>query len=621
MTMRVEWLLYASCALLTVVQVGQALAALAPDEVVYSAEYVPDAIEYGGRVVLHLRNTTDAELTINAVELDGESVGRIWLTDQSFLGPEVRDEYIGVSNERVAWYRVYPNPLPPGDMAEVLVRLQPEAAGEASHEVAVSFDNHELVSVTIESAEPTLRLQYVGIGPQLETLYIYARLGPNSDAAACQIEIDGHPIDCAVQPVYDDQCFARVALPEAWGQGSFHVVAVRREDELAAAMIRALPSPPPLAIMGNLSESEAEQYAQHLFDAHLAFTPANRERYDRLAAFGLRGAYPYSRKLKPDEKKYEPVYYDVVEPVAAIMDHPALWAYFLEDEPDGRYHRTNLPRLSIPRDVERANQFCRVLDPLHPIYLQIDHGSYPRNLYLYGQIPDYLCTHAYPFGGDIIERTRDHALHTEAASRPRPFIYLCEGYCKNDHRQFDPDEMRVEVYTALACGAKALQWYPAHSDRGLLKHPVMWNAVGRMNGILHQVLPLLAIGTPVGEPEVDGGEFLASAILCGDRAMVVALVNRDCVSTPESFTLTPATDVRVRVALPELLNAQGAALMTFDGPVDLAAEIEGSNVSFSLEEVQAGAVVVIYADEDVLAEMRRIQAERVAPSFVPMPAQ
>ena len=252
--------------------------------------------------------------------------------------------------------------------------------------------------------------------------------------------------------------------------------------------------------------------------------------------------------------------------------------------------------------------------------LQIDHGGYPRNLYIYGQIPDYICTHAYPLGRGIVERTQDHVVHTQAASRPRPFYYLNQGYCANKTREFDPDEMRMEVYTALACGAKSLQWYPAHGARGLLKHPKMWNAVGEMNGILHQVLPFVSIGMPVGEPMLDSGNYLSSCILCGDKAMVVILVNKDYISKPEKSVRAETAATTVRVRLPSFMKAAGVVRMRFPGGLpDIPAEITGSSVKF---EAAGNPVemLLIYSCEEVFEQLRRTHAECLK-RFVPMPEE
>ncbi|MGC9317346.1 MAG: hypothetical protein ACP5KN_04835 [Armatimonadota bacterium] len=583
----------------------------------YAAWYTPDEIDHAGTIHAHVSNLTDAPLTVSGVLLDGESVGKVWLTDKSFVQPDVRERYVQVANEQVAWYRVYPNPIAPGQIGEIIVRLVPEACGGASRDLTVSLEGRDPVNATIPLTESPFALEYVGVGPALDELHVYCRSRSEMRLEPRAVEVDGRPVAELTETLAGLR-YAQVSLRRPWLRGSFHTVAVTAGAARRAVLLRALPTPPPLAIMGNLSESEARQYAGHLFDVHIAFVPPRPSFFDRLHANGLRGAYISYRKARPEQEKYEPVYYNEPDVVAPLAQEEAIWAHFLEDEPDGRYHRTSLPHLSICRDVERANQFCRILDPHHPTYLQMDHGGFPRNMYIWGQIPDYLCTHAYPIGGDIIDRTREHVRHTAAASRPRPFIYLCEGYSENAQRQFAPDEMRLEVYTALAHGAKTLQWYPAHGNRGLLAHPQMWNAVGRMNVTLHQVLPLLSIGAPAGRPLAEGGDLLARSILCGDRALAVVLVNRDYASTPDEFSLTPARQVSVRARVPRFMQVQGAVRAGFEGPVGIPVQVRPGTVSFTLHDVAAGAIVIVYVDGSVPAQMRAI-GERARARFEPMP--
>ncbi len=585
----------------------------------YSAYYTPDAIDYAGRINLYVRNDGDSEVTIESISLQGQTIGPVRITDETFLQPGVRDSYIEVKNESIAWYRVYPNPVPRGSIAEIVLRLTPEAP-EGPWNVSVVLSDGSAVQATITANEPLAWWEYVGIGPDLQTLHMYARKTLISSQYVEAIKVDGERVDAHFNRLHHGYRYAKVTLEEPWEKGSFHTVSFSHNDTVAV-MIRALPTPPPIAIMGNLHPSEAEQYAGHLFDAHIAFTPAKTTIYDRLDEHGLVGAYIYRKYLKPEaEKKKEPVYYDDPAAIEHARGRDSLWAYFLEDEPDGRYHRTDLPRWSISRDVQRANQFCRVFDPETPTYLQIDHGGYPRNLHIYSQIPDYVCTHAYPLGGDIIGRTLDHCQHMYAAARPKPFLYLNEGYCtpRDGQREFSPLEMRLEVFTALAAGARSLQWYPAHGSRGLLNHPVMWNAVGETNGELHQLLPLVSIGTPIGEPLVDHDNILARTILCGDRAMVVVLLNKNFTSTPENFTIDPVENASVRVRVPVDFEASGVAIPGFpETPQEIDCHINPSTVSFDLS-FDAAQAAVIYSDASVPTEMQRIHDECMA-RYEPMP--
>jgi hypothetical protein len=111
------------------------------------------------------------------------------------------------------------------------------------------------------------------------------------------------------------------------------------------------------------------------------------------------------------------------------------------------------------------------------------------------------------------------------------------------------------------------------------------------------------------KPVVDKGNFLSSCILCGDQAMLVVLVNQDFEASAEKFALRPVQGVTLRVRLPRFLKAAGVGVVNFPGGMpDLPAKIQGSRVEFSMN-VGAGAIAVIYADEAVFEQMRRIHAK------------
>jgi len=587
----------------------------------YAAYYVPDPIDYAGNVFLYIRNLTSAPLTVTDITMDGRSIGKVWLTDESFLGPDVRDEYIKVSNDNFAWYRVYPNPVPAGGIAEVILRMMPVAWEQPQHELAVTLAGYQPLSINLALQEPAFTLEYVGISAALDELHVYAQAQAGARPELSRLELDGQPVAAQLHRLFSGYTYAKVKLETPWQQGSFHAVAIGTADDLRAVLIRALPSPPPIGIMGHGHASWLNQYANHLFEAHIAHVGGPVANYDRNWKYGLVSAYPYGRYLKPEEpKKKEPVYFDhaQIEVLTPIKDHPALWGYFLGDEPDGRYVRTVLPRLSISRDVERANQFCRIFDPKHMTYSTINHSGYPRNVYRYGHIPDYVALHTFGVGRPtVVTAAQDHVMHTRLATRPRPFLFCCTGYSLNDTRKYDPQEMQLEVYTALAEGAKSLQWYPAHGERGLFKNPKMWNAIGAMNGVLHQVLPLLSIGTPVDKPLITGGDLLGSCILCGDRALAVILVNQDFTADAENFEVR-SLNVVVRVRLPRFLSAAGVVEVRFSELTQpIVADIGPSSVEFATE-VQAGKIIVIYADEAVADRMRHRHAQCLR-RFAPVP--
>ncbi len=571
----------------------------------YSAYFRPDAIDLAGSAHAYVLNTGDKPLRVLSITVDGKDVGPVFETGRNLLMPEFREKFIAVHNDDVLWYRVYPNPIPPGGIAEIIVRRTAPPAGETI-DVAIRLGDGSTLSAALPSKGPDIRLEYVAFSTNLREIWVYVRRRPASRERVTAIELDGRDLPAEVFGAWHGIFFAHARLKKPLRYCSDHVVAVRNVGGFRhAAMLRAIPMPLPIGIMGTNSDSDLKEYAAHLFDTNIAFGPVSKDGYERLEQYGLTGAYIYSRRSKPDREKYEPLFYTQTDVLEPIKSQPALWAYFLEDEPDGRYHRSELTIQGIARDVERAHTFCRIFDPDHPTYLQMDHGSFPKNLFRWGQIPDLLCCHAYPFGRQIVRQARLHTEMLREASRPKPFFYLCEGYSANDKREFDPLEMKLEVLSALAEGAKGLQWYPAHHETGLLKHPRMWHAVGRMNAVLHMAMPYISMGTPLPGARCNHPDVHVQTILCGDRALAVIVRNDRFLSTPDRFELTPAEDIIVRGRAPRYIPCAEVVRLTAGGPQRVPFERNGSLVTFTLPHVDAGEVLLLLRDEAQLAAMQR----------------
>lgn len=587
----------------------------------YSAYFRPDAIDLAGSVHAYVLNTGDKPLRVLSVAVDGKDVGPVFETGANFLRPEFREKFIAVHNDDVLWYRVYPNPVPPGGIGEIIVRKTAQPEGRVA-ELAVRLGDGSTLSAALPSRGPDVWLEYVAFSSDMRDVWIYARRRTGLHGRAAEIELDGRNLRAEVFGPWHGIFFARARLKKPLRYCSDHVIAVRTDGGFRhASMLRAIPMPLPIGIMGTNSDSDLKEYASHLFDTNIAFGPVRKDGYERLERYGLTGAYIYYRRSKPHEKKYEPVFYTQTEVLEPIKSQPALWAYFLEDEPDGRYHRSELTIQGIARDVERAHTFCRIFDPDHPTYLQMDHGSFPKNLFRWGQIPDLLCCHAYPFGGQIVRQARLHTEMLREASRPKPFFYLCEGYSANDKREFGPLEMRLEVLSALAEGAKGLQWYPAHHERGLLKHPRMWHAVGRMNTVLHMAMPYISMGTPVPGARCSHPDVHAQTILCGDRALAVIVRNDRFVSTPDRFELTPAEDVTVRVRSPRYIHCALVVRLTAEGPQKVPFKRSGSLVTFTLPDVDAGEVLLALRDKAQLRAIQRLYDAELKAKVEALPSQ
>ena len=89
--------------------------------------------------------------------------------------------------------------------------------------------------------------------------------------------------------------------------------------------------------------------------------------------------------------------------------------------------------------------------------------------------------------------------------------------------------------------------------------------------------------------------------------MALVLVNRKFTADAERFVLNPA-HTKVRVRLPSFMRAAGILEPRFpEATVPVDADTAGSVVEFETD-VEAGKVIVIYADESVPEQMRRERA-------------
>ena len=111
--------LIASALALLVAAPSSASATLA----VHEAYYRPDAVEYSwklgdiqsaGSLHLYLKNVSSSPVKIEEVKLFGTTVRRLVA------------EPLPMMNRKVYWFRIVPNPVAPGEVANVLIRLARE---------------------------------------------------------------------------------------------------------------------------------------------------------------------------------------------------------------------------------------------------------------------------------------------------------------------------------------------------------------------------------------------------------------------------------------------------------------------------------------------------------------
>ncbi len=162
--------------------------------------------------------------------------------------------------------------------------------------------------------------------------------------------------------------------------------------------------------------------------------------------------------------------------IARVKRHPALYSYFLRDEPNA----TNFPALG------RMVAYLRQRDPAHLAYINLfptyasnrqlgNAGdkvtAYRAHLRQYLEIvhPDLISYDHYQFAkrGDTPDYFLNLALIREAAlGAGLPFLNIVQACTWSPSMRVPtPDEMRYLVYTSVAYGAQGISYY-VYSHRG-----------------------------------------------------------------------------------------------------------------------------------------------------------
>ncbi|MBI4326082.1 MAG: hypothetical protein HY674_12560 [Chloroflexi bacterium] len=171
--------------------------------------------------------------------------------------------------------------------------------------------------------------------------------------------------------------------------------------------------------------------------------------------------------------------------VLAFNSHPALWAWYLVDEPD--LH--NIP----PETVQSAHRFLKRLPARKPTVLVIYQGSQALH---YADITDIMMIDRYPVAWLPLANFSQHVRMTRLAlGKKKPLIAVIQSFDWSYYPELLPNEknfrppnlaeLRSMTYAVLAQRASGIFYYCFADWRWyILDHPQSWDALLR---VVHEV--------------------------------------------------------------------------------------------------------------------------------------
>ena len=169
--------------------------------------------------------------------------------------------------------------------------------------------------------------------------------------------------------------------------------------------------------------------------------------------------------------------------VAKLDGHPALWSWYLIDEPD--MHSVS------PEKVKAAHRFVKRLGATKPTSLVLYQGDSAK---WYGDIADITMVDRYPVPWLPLANFSQHIHKTRLATNAeRPLIAVIQSFDWTAHQSMLPGEenlrpptereLRSMTYSSLARGANGIFYY-SYADMRLKerKYPELWESLKRVVG-------------------------------------------------------------------------------------------------------------------------------------------
>lgn len=560
------------------------------------AEYFAKDYRAAGYVYVYVRNDSAAPLNATAFSLDGKPLAELRAAQQ------------------VVWWRLLPNPLPPGRVGEFMLRLRNPLL--APCEVALAFESGETLTATVGPEPHPLRIATVGFTPTRQEVFLVAESLDGGDRALRRVRLDGKDVtrNCRLlAPAFVGDCSpVLLRLPKPLDLGSFHTYTVEtKAGETASCCLKTLDGFVPL---GSYGYGTYEEYARNGCNSYANFGKCTPSDLDAMARLDMRGVSMLgSGILEPHE-----------------IAHPGLYAHYIHDEPDCTdYNLDQFPHPlrvgQMAMEMEQRVEQVRRHDPERPSFLTVDMTYKPANYYIYAPIADVVNPDCYPtIAGQNATQVREVVETCRIAAGPRPLTFTFSSTLEGprDPAKFAqmrfprpnfPLEQRVMLYYAIGAGARGLYNYihctentDTRWSRGSGDWPELWNEIGLVYRELETVSPLLPLAHPTRLATSAVPTLWLRVLLCGEKAALVIWVNDSYRQNRLGVRYEPLAEVPIRLAeLPWMKHWQAYAVG--QGTLSPLAASDGTLV---LPQAAVAGAILVTGDAELPAALTARYAAR-----------
>ncbi len=555
----------------------------------YAKEY-----RAAGSVCAYVRNRGEKPISVTQLIVDGYEVTK----------PPKGGE--------VVWWRLRPDPLPPKAFGELGIRLRNPPQQPITIEAV--FRTGETVRLSVPPSPPPVRLEGLYFDEEGKVYAFLERVGSSSGkrAKVIRVALDGEDVTRRSQVLaptfWQNLCPVVIETGRVLRYGSFHYIRIDSTEGVAASVFRVRDDFFPLGSYGYVTPKE---YGRNDCNLYVSFSPLTKDQIDALGDHKLKVISSLSGDGSPRDDN---------------ISHPALWAYYLMDEPDVHdYSVTDVPHEkrvgSYAMEMVNRDRECYNRDRGVLTFLTVDLTYKPANWFIYGPIADVLNTDPYALlvGWDM-RQVFEVAETARLACAPNMMTITyqamwIEKMKKPSEDRFprmpSPEEVRIMMHYALAGGAKGLiayihctERYPEAIFWGAQDYPEVWAEIGKVYREVRTVAPVLARSHPLDiAASLTEGLFVRA--LVAPEAVLVVCLNEKGRSSPDRFLMKTIPTGELEVAVPPWIPVRFAYKVEERRVTPLKCRRIGGRVQVTVPGLETAHLLLLCADQNLPEELMR----------------
>jgi len=186
-----------------------------------------------------------------------------------------------------------------------------------------------------------------------------------------------------------------------------------------------------------------------------------------------------------------------------------------------------------------------------------------NRFFVYGEVTDICVVNPYEiiFYRNPPEKNAYYTALGKLASEPRPLWTIPEAFTYRGTRFPTPEEERIIVWSQIGEGSKGIWYFYSNKTSGYPASSPLEAEIGRINRELQALKEYIVISEPVYLARADAEKVTAYTLLCGDKWILLILVNNDHTSYfeegKELFAYQPKENFKAEVKMPHWLKVQG----------------------------------------------------------------